>query len=262
MNFFNKMDFTLALAFVSLLTLSGCNTTPNNYLTKQATNKIGKTDVYITIPQKEITADIDKSQVAAAVGGGLLFALIDVAVESNRANTAEELIQPIKDNLLGVNFNQLFKEKLELELANITWLNINKIVFNHDLATNQAQTNFESSKSDAVLFVNASYSLSSDFSKLTAKANTSIIPKKESLKAFSEKPDSKKAKRDKLHLDNNIYRDNFSINESFAGAVTDTEANAKTLTENSELLKSLFPKIAERLAKDIVFSLQKIKVNS
>ncbi len=254
-----KKLLTITWAFLSLIILSGCGSTPNNYLSKQITNKIGKTDVYITIPQKEITAEIERSQVAAATGGGLLFALVDVAIESSRANKAEELLQPIKNSLIDINFNQMFVEKLKTELANLEWLNVNKIVLINDLVPNQMQLNFEESDADAIMLINARYALSSNFSQLTANANASILPKNESLRQYSEKPTSKKARKSKLHIDNNIYRDSFVVSKTFAGALTDNEENAKILTAQSQLLKELFPKVADELAKNIVFSLQKTK---
>ena len=132
--------------------------------------------------------------------------------------------------LLDTNFNQMFQEALEKELKKVTWLNVNNIIFNHDLAENQKQSDYKSSNADAdaVMFVNASYSLSADFSKLTARAHTSLMPKKDSLKAFSEKPNSKKARFNKWHIDNNIYRDNLYVQKAFKGAVKDNEDNAIT----------------------------------
>lgn len=243
-----------ALIITSFLVL-GCGSTPNFYISSDATNHTGLTDVYISVPQKEITAEIERSQVAAAGGGGLLLALIDVAVENSRASDAEALIQPIKDSLVEIDFVQLFYEHLREELAVVTWLNIQNLKINLDVEEEQKRKNFVEAQADSVLFIDASYSLSSNFSSLKANAFVSLLPKATTLRKFSEKPGSKNAQSLPHHLDNNIHRDSVSSEIILSSADKDKEENAAYLQSNQEKTQNEFKALAKKLARQIANSL-------
>jgi len=236
-------------------TLIGCGSTPNKYLPVAATNEIKTTDVYVVVPQKEIVAEIDRSSVAAAGGGGLLLALIDVAVENSRANTAEELIQPIKDTLIETNFNSLFLSALQKEFAQLDWMKIDNVQLITDISKTTRQDNYTSADAQTVTFINARYSLSPDFSSVKGNANIAMLPKTEVLKKYSEKATSKKAKKYAWHDDNNIYRDNVAVQNKLLSTSTDKEENAKVIVQNSDNLKENVVKIATQLAKRVVSSM-------
>lgn len=68
---------------------TGCAPAPYKHLEQDARVHIQETDVVLAVPQEEIYGDINSSNMATAAGGGLLFALIDVMVESSRAKSAE-----------------------------------------------------------------------------------------------------------------------------------------------------------------------------
>jgi len=240
-----------------LLMLSACSTLPpHNYFSDEALNKIDTIDLYITIPQKELQADITSSNTTAAAGGGLLFALVDLAVENSRASTAEELIEPIRNSLLDLNFNEMFKQKLEEGLKDESWTKISKTILNNEVSVNQTSNDFKSSSADAIFYINAAYSLSADFSNITAKAELFVVPRNKSLRIFSEKPDSTGARKSPWNKNNNIFRDNLVVVETFSGSVQKIETNAELLAKNPEMVKSLYPKLIDKLVKDILWSLR------
>jgi hypothetical protein len=247
--------FKIVASMCIAVALVGCGATPNFYVDKSATQNISSTDVYITIAQKEINAEIDRSSVAAAGGGGLLFALIDVAVENSRATDAEKLVQPIKDGLVDVDFTELFSESLKQELSEIKWLNVKNVIINNDLTETLAKDNFDASSTDAVLFVNANYSMSSSFDMLKGNSTTSLYPKVQELKQYSEKGDSKKAFKNPLHVHNVLYRDSVSVSNSPILAGTDKEQNAQLMIENIEGVRESFRSIASKLAKAVAVSI-------
>jgi hypothetical protein len=254
---FNKFKgiSKVTILFVIAASIVGCGSTPNHYLPVAATNEIKTTDVYVVVPQKEIVAEVEASNVAAAGGGGLLFALIDVAVENSRASTAEELIQPIKDSLIETNFNRLFLNALQSELNSMDWIKVDNVKLITDVSKTTRQDNFASANAETVTFINAGYSLSPDFSHLKANANISMLPKTDALKKYSEKATSKKAKQYAWHNDNNIYRDYVSVLNQLGNSSSDKEENAKNITKNSDDLKYKMVSIAESLAKRVVSSM-------
>lgn len=245
----------LAVLITLIVSIVGCGSTPNKYLPIAATNEIKSTDVYIVVPQKEIVAEIDRSGVAAAGGGGLLLALIDVAVENSRATDAEELIQPVKDSLIETNFNSIFLKALQKELDVVDWMNVDNIQLITDVSETTRQDHYKNADAQTVTFINARYSLSPDFSSLKANANISMLPKDELLKKYSEKSTSKKAKKYAWHVDNNIYRDNVLVVNRLSMTSTDKEENAKKIVENSGELVESFEGIAVELAKKVVSSI-------
>lgn len=250
---FNQFRHVAIAAGVLLLT--ACGSTPNYYIDEVARNQIDSTHVIVNIPQKEITAEIEASNVAAAGGGGLLLALVDVAVESSRANTAEALIQPIKDALIETNFQSLFMEALQQELAATPWLNVNKTTLVIDPLENHVDTHYRSSDAEAVLFIDASYSLGANFDSMKGYAVVSMLPKSEELKQYSEKAGSKKSKTSATHPDNLIYRDSIAVNKPLVTVTSDKEANAAKWAEQPDTLKAELQAIAESLAASVIRSL-------
>lgn len=250
---FNNIRFAAVAAGIMLLT--ACGSTPNYYIDDVARNQIGSTQVIVNIPQKEITAEIDASNVAAAGGGGLLLALVDVAVESSRANTAEELIQPIKDSLIETDFQAIFMEALHTELAAAPWLNVSNTTLIIDPAENHVESHYRASNAEAVLFIDASYALGANFDSMKGYAVLSMLPKTNTLKQYSEKAGSKKSKSSATHRDNLIYRDSITVNRPLNTVTDDKEVNAANWAEHPDELKAELDAIARTLAASVVQSL-------
>jgi len=242
-----------------LLVLCGCGTTPRSHIEPAATNMIQSTDVYILVSQKEITAQINPSTVAMATGGGLLFALIDVAVNNSRATDAEELIQPIRDALIDVDFAQEFNVALVSELFNIKWLNIENIELQQAQADYLKVDNYKASTSDAILFVDARYSVSHDFSSLQGHASIVLLPKSNKLRQYSEDGSSRSALKQPWHIDNNLSRDNISVVKLIDKSSSDKTYNANLLAANPKYTVQQTKIMARSLAKAVVASLSKTR---
>lgn len=246
---------SLFLTFAMALILTGCGTTPNYFMPAQATKNINSTDVIVSIPQKELYAQVNSPNTVAAAGGGLLFALIDAAVVNARANTAESAISPIKDALIEEDFNQLFASYLNEELANIGWLNLNKVklsVLEGDAGRERA---IKSAQSDAVMLIDVDYSLGANFNDFEAKAQAVLLPKNSQLKQFSEKPNGKYSAA-LWHPDNALYRDTFLVRKNVS-SLGDVEDNASSMVEDKPKLVERFRQLAQKLAKSIAFSIKR-----
>ena len=81
---------------VTLFFLGGCSTPANIPMPKGGMEALNTAHLIIQNTQKEIGAEVQESNIAKWGGGGLIPALIDVAIENSRANDAEEAIQPIR----------------------------------------------------------------------------------------------------------------------------------------------------------------------
>src|SRR2546430_17643371 len=100
-----RMKTMHLLTLASLLSvLLGCASPRFIPMTEGAASKIKSTEAILVLSQQEIAAEINPSAVAAATGGGLLFVLVDLAVNKSRAEDAEAAMAPLQQWLLGYDF--------------------------------------------------------------------------------------------------------------------------------------------------------------
>jgi hypothetical protein len=95
-------------------------------LTAEHAAMVGPTRVHASIPQEEVTAVVEKSYVGMVAGGGMLLALVDAAVESNRASAANKLIEPIRRDVSDFDFRAQFYAALEKTLRGIATIKLAK----------------------------------------------------------------------------------------------------------------------------------------
>jgi hypothetical protein len=86
-------------------------------LNEQTRAKLGSTDVVLQVNQEEIYAQIEHSKAAQYGGGGLILALIDVAIDHSRASTAEKAVEPYRNALVNYDFRAKMQAELEKSLA-------------------------------------------------------------------------------------------------------------------------------------------------
>ena len=210
------------LSVVSLLfLLSACATTPPfHHLEEAARSQVSDVDVFLIVPQKEIYAQIDQSNVAAATGGGLLMALIDAAVDSSRTKTAEQIIQPIRDKLLNFDYADELGKEINTTLKNVGWLHARDIQLVRT-TTDEKQTAdlYAKSKASAVLFVSGNYSLTPNFHSVVTQVSLTMYPKSAALNTYKESDDKNSNPMDGT---DNIYRNHFEYS-----TVLTTDPNMK-----------------------------------
>ncbi|MBA4318100.1 MAG: hypothetical protein C0412_06845 [Flavobacterium sp.] len=113
-----------------LLTATGCTTVRKEFipLPEERKAQIKSTEMNIIYHEEKLSAQVEPSRIAQRPGcGGLLFALIDCAVESNRGTTADKCLSPINATLVGFNQNELMKEKVINVINKADWLKIKNI---------------------------------------------------------------------------------------------------------------------------------------
>lgn len=102
-----KIRFFTVLLSLGLLT--GCVTT-RVPLDKETSAKITSVETRLIIPADEIIVRANPSNLAAASGGGLLFALIDSAVSKSRQTELEAIANPFYDKVDSIDFRTLFSD--------------------------------------------------------------------------------------------------------------------------------------------------------
>lgn len=127
--------------------------------------------------QKEVTAEVDKSNVSQATGGGVLPYLIDVAVERSRTSSAETALRPIRDALVDYDVGAELQHALNTRLKTIPWLHVKKVDVVYDNKPKPIPALLAASSEDALLLVTPSYALSSNFSDLRFETEVRVVPR-------------------------------------------------------------------------------------
>lgn len=110
-------------------------------------------------------------------GGGLIPALIDVAVENSRANSAEDAVRPICDALVDFEIGTELHEALGTRREVIPWLHVRKVEVVHDNRPKQISSLLAASSEDALLLLTPTYALTSDFSTLKLETEIRVVPR-------------------------------------------------------------------------------------
>jgi len=184
MNLWRKESFIFVMVFL----IAGCATKQPSYipLPSQAAQAINSSNVVILSTQHEITAEVDTSNVATAMGGGLIPALIDVVIEHSRSKSAEEVIKPVRDALIDYDIGAALRNSSGERLSAIPWLKVQKIEVLSSAGTDLVTNLLASSSEDILVIVTPSYTLTSDFSTLTTNAVLEVYPRSSNLKKFEK----------------------------------------------------------------------------
>ena len=235
---------------LTLLLLGGCGATFRVNMPNPAPAKISSTEIMMTVQQNEIYAEVERSNLTGAMGGGLLFALIDSSIESGRTEKAEEAIKPVRNALLEYNFNDEFIKATGEQLKKIDWLKISKINLIQLKPDQEIESVISKSASNMVLKIDAKYYLSPKFDQLVLEANVTAFPNDKDMKAIAEKYN---ADTDSTVL----YRENF---KKYERSVTVSKSLSETAgnwtVNNGATIKSAMQSAVQELAKQIASGLE------
>ncbi|NKB80941.1 MAG: hypothetical protein GKS05_03400 [Nitrospirales bacterium] len=153
-----------------MVLVTGCTTPAYIAMKDGFPETVDTARLVIISTQNEIHADIEKSNVAMAMGGGLIPALIDVAIESSRADDAEATIESLRDILIDYDFGKALHTALVPKLSSVPWVNIQEIDIAYDKKENFANELLQKEGNDSLMVVTSSYSLNADFTTLKVQA--------------------------------------------------------------------------------------------
>lgn len=233
--------------FAVIILLSGCATPTFHRLDQSARQHFQSVDSFLVFPQDEISVQVDSSNIATATGGGVIPALIDAAIESSRAETAEGLIQPVRNNLIDFNYPEILASELNTAFNELSWLNAGNVELKLSEEEKQLDELYSESNGSAIVYMTADYSLSPEFHAVTTRINLAIYPKSEALMPFRESNDSNKTP---TNDGDNIYRQVFEYSTLLIGDPDlPKEASVAVLAENnSTALMDALRKNAEVIA--------------
>ena len=149
----------------------------NNVIAPEARTVAGGRDVYIMIPQAEIKPNINISNITAAAGGGLLFALIDAGVNNSRAKDAEKTVVPLREALVGFEFDPRAQLESVNTLSGLGWFEPKETKISKDDSGKSMLTAIDQAGTQQIMFLRYSYETNADFSGLVVSLGASLANK-------------------------------------------------------------------------------------
>lgn len=170
-------------ATLSIALLLGACATPvpmRSSLTPEQRGKITELTAQVIVVQDEVIAAVQPSNVSAALGGGLIGAIIDSKVTNSRVNESQLALGPFYAAIEDVDYRKEFKESLERGLSSYP-IKVGK--FNTtprgltDAKLLQLRNDLQAGQ--ALLIISPHYTLSMDFRSFDAESVVTIWLKPE-----------------------------------------------------------------------------------
>jgi len=229
----------LVAGLASSLLFTGCVTSNRTALAPASVGKLKAVDVTTSLAQPEIAADVNPSNVAAITGGGLIGALIDVAVEANRAKKAEVTITPLRDALIEFNSGEVLRTHVSDKMSAEPILPIRKVLITGPVKEKDVAAQAAKSDADGTLFISVDYRLSPNFDRVRVLAHVALFDKETTAKGG--KP---------------VYQNDFATYRALATVPKDRAEAIKVWCENHgtpmrDALTSSFAEIVEMIRFDL-----------
>jgi len=251
--------FSRYMPFAVLLTagilLAGCVTQVpvHEAFPPTARDSVASTEVVVPIKQGEIYVFVPDSQVAAAGGGGLLLALVDVGVNSVRTSKAEAAVRPLRDAVVDFNFDDTLKSELKTSLSFDPWLHVDGVRVIKEATNASEDTALAAAKASAVLFTTADYQLSNDAQELTITLSAALFANNDTL--LAARPRAKSGPRSALG--NSLYHNTLMFTMEVPSPSQDRDHNiASWSAQNGAVMRGALKLGARKLAAMLASDLQ------
>jgi hypothetical protein len=245
------MKKILSAVLLLCLWLTGCTNIPQSKSFDESMKIVphGR-DVIVSVPQSEANVNVDASNLAGAMGGGLIFAFIDLAIDKSSASAAETTIKPIRAALIDYDFEQNSLEAVKLASSKVNWLSANGIAFTKDATDENFAKLMDVSSASQIMYNNFDYAFSGDFKALNVGLRTTVVPKSVPL------PDEKAAER--LSYKKAAYYGKWIYTAYLPSPNKEARINAERWAENhGALARDALNKGIVQVTQDLVSDLQK-----
>jgi hypothetical protein len=167
----------LACLLALCVSAPGLGAIKNSFIAPEARTVEGGRDVRIIVSQAEIQPNINISNVTAAAGGGLLFALIDAGVNNARAKEAEKKIVPLREALVGYDFDPLAQHASTTTLTTLGWFDPKQVKLSKEETGDSLLAALDAAGTSQLMVLRYSYETNADFSAVVVSLDASIVNK-------------------------------------------------------------------------------------
>lgn len=172
-----KLHASGACVLAMLVCGTGFGAIKNAYIAPEARTVDGGRDVHIIVSQVEIQPNINISNVTAAAGGGLLFALIDAGVNNARAKEAEKAIVPLREALVGYDFDPLAQHASGTTLQALEWFDPKQVKLSKEGTIDSVFAALDAAGTSQLMVLRYSYGTDPDFSAVIVDLDAYIANK-------------------------------------------------------------------------------------
>lgn len=172
------------ILLISIGLLTGCAGVTRVPLDKNVSASLTRVDSNLLIPADELIVRAKPSNITAAMGGGLIPALIDASITSSRQTELEAIANPFYEQTDSLDFRTLFGNSFKASLAEQSTLpNLNISVSSRGLSkTTLEEIKSKLSPGEAYLGLRIWYEFTADTRTVIVAAGTQM--------AIGGKPDS------------------------------------------------------------------------
>jgi hypothetical protein len=149
----------------------------NNFVAPEARTVEGGREVLIVVEQAEIKPNINISNITAATGGGLLFALIDAGVNNARAKEAEKTVVPLRESMVGFDFDPLAQELTSATLASLGWFDVKQLKLTKDGSASTVTAALDGSTAPQIMVLRYAYETNAEFSAIVVSLEATLVNK-------------------------------------------------------------------------------------
>lgn len=238
-----KMKNIIALSLIIILT--GCAQKPKTFvpLTEPMKANISKTDLYVVDCPEKIGFDIERSNITAYTGGGLLFALVDAAIESNRTASGEKALECVHTAFKGIPVQNMLDNTVIPVIQKANWIDTATVHHVKDLDEKKLQVITDQSRADTNMVAVFDYRFNTDLSTLTGVLHIALYPKSDTLKKMA------KTKKD---FDTPIFKTHIAHSKHLTMNHEDLAKNAKSWANgNGIYLKECLESVIQEIAKGL-----------
>jgi hypothetical protein len=258
---FQSKLFVVLVALVA----SGCTVSRRVAIDPKIQPQLVGVPAHVAVKNTEVGTRIPGSNVAAgamgaasAVPGGFIAGFIigaaasatDSAIMAKQAKTAEEVVTPIRNELVDLDLAEEISVAMKTEVATIPWVAVNGVVISKNSLpdTKQVREWISAAPGKSLLLVKVDHYFTQDFTHLIVRANVELLTR-------SVKLANPNASNSTILYSNDVAT-NFSLKE----ASGDGKANvAKWVDQKDYLRASLQAGVAE-LAKMVAYDIQQPKI--
>ena len=196
------MFFRLSLFISCLALVAGC-AVPQIPLTKNIQRNIKSAENVLFIPQNNLDITVAPTNPGA---GGLIGALVCVAIDSSRRSKAKKESAPIMQQLQNYDFRTVMLKALSNEIPKVSTIKFNlPIRLETIVSQSQKRISFDQSNASVVLFTHVAYRLESG--NLIVNSTVNMYPRTKKMFTFIKNPDDSNP----IDNGNSIYRKVFTF---------------------------------------------------
>ena len=217
-------------------------------------SQIKSSKIILISTNNELQLEVESSNVASYMGGGLIPALIDDHRMNKRRKQAKKEIAPIRECLETFNMDKVVQKKIFATLKNASWMHSQQV--NISKQDKQKTMNNHLKKNlnvDVIGIADASYTLSADFSILKMALYFEIYPHSERIIDFANQGKKVNYRKAKLKP---IYKVGFVAKRRLANATTKMDNISIWSKNNGKQLRETINELTDSVSANLAKVLQ------